>query len=289
MTNSPGLSELLTILELEQIEVNLFRAANKDIGSRSVFGGQVAAQCLSAAIKTIPDDRHVHSLHGYFILPGDIASPIVFEVDRTRDGRSFTTRRVVAIQHGKAIFHMSASFQLEQPGMEHQISLPDVPRPAELQSSRELMRKAFADRSLPLPKFFASDKAVEFRPVEVFDPFVPKAFPPTMHVWFRMDSELPDDPKLHRILLTYVSDFNLLGTALRPHHIPRFSRKLRMASLDHALWFHRAARVDQWLLYAMDTPSSSGSRAFCRGSIYTEEGILVASAAQEGLMRLKEG
>lgn len=284
---SDSLKELLEALQLEQIEVNLFRGKHKDIGSRDVFGGQVAAQCLYAAMQTIEPDRHVHSLHGYFILPGDLNIPIIFEVDRTRDGRSFTTRRVIAIQHGKAIFHLSASFQLDQPGLEHQIDMPDVPMPEELETSKVIYARMAEERNILLPKFFQIDKAVLFKPVEVPDPFVPEAYPPQMHVWFKIDGALPDDPQLHRILLTYVSDYNLLGTALQPHNIPRISRDLRMASLDHALWFHRPAKVDEWLLYAMDTPSSSGSRAFCRGSIFTQDGTLVASATQEGLLRMK--
>lgn len=288
MAQSQSLSDLLSILKLEQLEVNLFRGSNKDIGSRSVFGGQVAAQCLSAAIQTVPEDREVHSLHGYFILPGDVSAPIVFQVDRTRDGRSFTTRRVVAIQHGRAIFHMAASFQLDQPGLEHQLDMPDVPGPEELSTAKEHLSKAFEARNVPLPKFYEIDKAVVFKPVEVFDPFSPESYPPRMHVWMRISDTLPDQPDLHRILLTYASDFYLLTTALRPHPIARFSGKFMMASLDHALWFHRKARVDEWLLYAMDTPSSSGSRAFCRGSLYSQDGQLVASAVQEGLIRMKK-
>jgi len=279
---------LVELLRLEQLEHNLYRGQSRDIGTRDVFGGQVLAQALSAAIHTVEPDRLVHSLHAYFVLPGDVQAPIIYQVDRIRDGRSFTTRRVVALQHGRAIFFMSSSFQVPEPGATHQLSMPDVKRPEDIPSLKELFKEP--PKGLPevLRRYFAEEQPVEFRPVSLDNPFAPVPREPVNHVWFRITDRLPDDQALHRILLAYASDFNLLGTAMRPHALSAAQPGVKLASLDHALWFHRPFRADEWLLYALDSPSASEARGFCRGSVFNEAGVLVASVAQEGLMRVSE-
>ncbi len=282
------ISELLSLLDLERLEVNLFRGESRSVGSARVFGGQVLAQALAAAMQTIPDDRHVHSLHGYFVLPGDLDVPIVFEVDRIRDGGSFTTRAVKAIQNGQAIFHLTASFQLDQQGFDHQIEMPQVLSADEL-VSYESMAKQFGDQ-LPnnIRKLLSIERPLEFRPVEFLNPFDHEKYAPTRNVWFRTKGEMPDDRRLQALVLAYTSDYNLLTTALLPHGRATDYRNLQMASLDHAMWFHRPFRVDEWLLYSMDSPSASGARGFTRGNIFDASGSLVASVVQEGLLREKK-
>lgn len=281
-------SELLELLDLERIEVNLFRGQSRSVGSARVFGGQVLAQALSAAMKTVPDDRYVHSLHGYFVLPGDLEHPIIFEVDRIRDGGSFTTRAVKAIQHGQAIFHLSASFQVGQQGYEHQIQMPQVPEPGEL-ASWEGMAKQFGD-VLPanLKRFLDIERPLEFRPVEFVNPMVREKKEPFRHVWLRSKGDMPDDVHQHNLVLAYASDYNLLTTALLPHGRATDWRDLQLASLDHAMWFHRPFRANEWLLYAIDSPSASGARGLARGTFWDRDGQLVASVIQEGLMRKVE-
>ncbi len=278
--------KLIELLKLEQLEHNLYRGQSRDIGTRDVFGGQVLAQALSAAIHTVDPDRQVHSLHAYFILPGDIQAPIIYHVDRIRDGRSFTTRRVVAVQHGKAIFFMSASFQVAEEGVSHQMPMPEVKMPDALPSLKELFPEP--PKGLPevLRRYFSEDQPVEFRPVNLDNPFAPVPREPINHVWFRLTERIELDQAMHNTLLAYVSDFNLLGTAMRPHAISTALPGLKLASLDHAMWIHRPFRIDEWLLYALDSPSASAARGFCRGSIFTSSGELVASVAQEGLMRV---
>jgi acyl-CoA thioesterase-2 len=284
-----ALDRLIEVLELERLEVDLFRAQSRDIGTRYVFGGQVLAQALSAASQTLDEEnRLVHSLHAYFILPGDIHSPIIYEVDRIRNGKSFTTRRVVAIQHGRAIFNMSASFQVSEAGVSHQLEMPEVKKPHEIPSIKSLFKEVPPNLPPIIKRYFTEDQPVELRPIELENPFSPQVKPPVNHIWFKATSELPDKPDLHRTLLAYVSDFNLLGTAMRPHAISAMQKGVHIASLDHALWFHRDFRMDQWLLYALDSPSASNARGFCRGSVFTEDGSLVASVAQEGLMRVSK-
>ena len=281
------LSELIEILSLERIEENIFRGQSQDLGWGRVFGGQVLGQSLSAAEQTVPADRFIHSLHGYFLRPGDAAKPIVFTVDPIRDGRSFTTRRVVAVQDGRAIFSLSASFQVVEPGVEHQTGVPEVPEPEGLPSELSLIR-GMADRiPEPLRKVLTQDRPIDFRPVEPMDPFDPQPRPPVRHFWLRSVGDVPDDRVLHQAVLAYASDYGLLGTALQPHGLTVRAPGLQVASLDHALWFHRPFRVDDWLLYAIDSPAAAGARGFTRGSIYTRDGKLVASVAQEGLMRVR--
>lgn len=277
--------DLIELFDLEPIEHNIYRARNRDIGTGRVFGGQVLAQALVAAQRTVEDERAVHSLHGYFILPGDLAQPIVYFVDRLRDGKSFTTRRVTAIQHGNAIFNMSASFHRDEPGDEHQLDMPDVPPPEALESELELLRQMAERIPEKLRAVLTQDRPIDFRPVEVTDPFHPQKAPPHRHYWLRANGRLPDAFVHHQAFLAYASDYGLLGTALMPHGLTIRQPDIQVATLDHAIWFHRRFRADEWLLYAMDAPAASGARGFTRGTVYTREGVLVASVAQEGLMR----
>jgi acyl-CoA thioesterase-2 len=279
------ISELLDLLNLEQIEENLFRGYSKTVGSANVFGGQVLAQALSAAINTVPEDRHVHSLHSYFILPGNLDFPIIFQVDRIRDGGSFTTRRVKAIQQGREIFLMSASFQSDEIGFDHQIAMPKVQEPEQLVSWKDLAKHFGEFLPQNMYDFLNLDRPIEFRPVELYNPAVPEKREPFRHIWMKSIGEMPENPKFHPLVLAYASDYNLLTSALLPHGKEGSIPKLQLASLDHAMWFHRPFRMDDWLLYAIDSPSASNSRGFTRGNIFTRDGKLVASVAQEGLMR----
>ena len=284
------LRELVAQLDLETLEVNLFRGSSRDLGGRSVFGGQVIGQAIVAATRTI-EGRVPHSLHAYFLLPGDINAPIVYEVDRIRDGGSFSARRIQAIQHGRPILSMIASFQVPEEGLEHQVPMPDVPPPEALRSTAELIPEWIAAAGEVHPRILASlarAEVLEFRPVYPWNPLKPEVTEPRQAIWFRIGQNLPDDPMLHRCLLAYASDFNLVGTALRPHGKSWYSPDMVVASLDHALWFHRDLRVDDWLLYWMDSPSTQGSRGMTRGQVFDRKGRLVASVAQEGLLRLTE-
>jgi acyl-CoA thioesterase-2 len=281
------LAELIALLELERLELNLFRGQNRDIGSGRLFGGQVLAQALMAAARTVDEGRTAHSLHGYFMLAGDLDIPVVYQVDRIRDGRSFTTRRVLAIQEGREIFTMTASFHLAEPGIEHAAPMPRVPAPEELPRELDLVR-AMADRiPEPLRDIYTQDRPIDFRTVDPVDPFAPEPRDPVKHMWFRAEGAMPDDPVLHQAVLAYASDYGLLGTALLPHRLSYLMRRVQAASLDHAVWFHRPCRVDDWLLYSMDAPAAAGARAFARGQIFTRDGVLAASTAQEGLIRLR--
>ncbi|MGB1252961.1 MAG: acyl-CoA thioesterase II [Candidatus Promineifilaceae bacterium] len=278
--------ELLEHIKLEQIEQNIFRGTSLPIFGKRVYGGQVLAQALTAANATVPADRFVHSLHSYFILGGDASRPIVYEVERLRDGGSFTTRRVTAIQHGRAIFNLSASFQVEQDGFEHQTEMPNVPPPEELLNTREVAEQHIAtypDRV----KWEKRPHPVEFKLVEQPDWVNPSNREPLRHLWLRVRGELPDDKRLHQTVLAYASDFYLLGTSILPHRGKAEPRDLQLASLDHAMWFHRACRIDEWHLYVLDSPSASNARGFNRGSLFSRDGKLVASMVQEGLIRPK--
>ncbi len=284
------IQQLLNLLELEKIEENIFRGRTYKTPWGAVFGGQVLAQALYAAIQTVPKDRQVHSMHGYFILKGDINLPIVYEVDRIRDGGSFTTRRVVAIQKGRPIFNMSASFQVLQEGFEHQFEMPKVSPPEGLLSDAELAETN--EEELPNAfKIYRQNRPVELRPVEHFSygkdqPKVTKKELPVRHVWMKAKGPLPEDQSCHRAILAYASDSNLLATALLPHrHLIKGFSALQLASLDHAMWFHQEFRMDEWLLYALDSPSASNSRGFSRGNVFRRDGTLVASVVQEGLIR----
>jgi acyl-CoA thioesterase-2 len=282
------LDDLLDLLKLEPIEENLFRGRSQDLGFRQLFGGQVLGQSLSAASRTVEPERHVHSLHGYFLRPGDASLPVVYTVDRVRDGGSFTTRRVVAIQKGQPIFTAMASFQGDEPGFEHQAKMPEVPAPESLLSDIELLRRKAHLIPERVRDKFLCDKPIEIRPVTLVDPFDPKPCEPIKYVWFRADGPMPEDPQAHKYVLAYASDFNLITTALQPHGASFMQRNMQMASLDHALWFHGNMKVNDWLLYAMDSPWAGNSRGLSRGHIFTREGRLVASVAQEGLVRLRQ-
>src|SRR6516165_9075904 len=281
------LADLLQLLELEQLELNLFRGESRDIGSPQVFGGQVLGQALSAAAATV-EGRVVHSLHAYFLRRGDCNAPIVYEVDRSLDGHHFSNRRVIAIQHGQQIFNMAASFQVEEAGFEHQIVMPQVPAPESLLPSDGPPPQLRARLPERVRRFFEQPRPFEFRPVQPIEYVQPRREAPAREIWFRSVGPLPDDEMLHRRLLAYVSDFFLLDTATLPHGTSLLRPELVMASIDHAMWFHRTLRVDDWLLYVMDSPSASGARGFARASVFARDGRLVASAAQEGLVRSKE-
>ena len=285
---SGQVDELLQLLDLEPLEVNIYRGQNRDIGTGRVFGGQVFAQALVAARRTVEGPREAHSVHGYFILPGDLKAPIVYFVDRLRDGTSFTTRRVTAIQHGRAIFNLSVSFHIAEEGIAHQTPMPQVTSAEGLTTELELVRGLASRIPAPLRHILTQERPIDFRPVAPIDPYDPKPREPVRHVWFKAYGRLPDDPLLHQAVLAYASDHGLLGTALLPHGLSLWSPGMQLASLDHSLWLHRPFRVDEWLLYAMDSPVAAGARGFVRGSIYSADGSLVASVAQEGLMRLRE-
>ncbi|GAA0362519.1 acyl-CoA thioesterase II [Actinoallomurus spadix] len=280
-----ALKELLELLDLEQIEADIFRGRSPEERQQRVFGGQVAGQALVAAGRTVPDDRRVHSLHAYFIRPGDPSVPLVYTVDRVRDGRSFTTRRVSAIQHGKVIFTLSASFQIAEDGPSHQAPMPEVPGPEELPTFQERMERLFGK----LDNEFMRNRPIDLRhvtPLTWEAARDPELVGPESLVWLRVAGELPDDPLLHVCLMTYASDMTLLDTVLLNHGLAWGDRKTMGASLDHAMWFHRPFRADEWLLYAQDTPNASGARGLARGQVFTRTGELVVSVVQEGLIRV---
>jgi acyl-CoA thioesterase-2 len=279
------LTELLDLLQLERIEVDLFRGQSQDLGWGNVFGGQVIGQALSAAAQTVPEERAVHSVHGYFLRTGNAKKPIVYEVDRIRDGRSFTTRRVVAIQNGAAIFTLAASFQIDEPGHEHQADKPTAPPPHGLPSEIDIAKKHIESIPEGFREQATAERPIEMRPVDPVNVLRPKPMPPHRQVWMRAIDRLPDSPAVHRYMLAYASDFNLLGAALQPHGVSWLMPTMQVASLDHSIWFHRPFRMDEWLLYSIDSPSASGARGLSRGQFFTEDGKLVASTAQEGLMR----
>jgi acyl-CoA thioesterase-2 len=282
---STSLDDLLKVMTLERLERDLFRGESRDIGSPQVYGGQVLGQALVAASSTL-EQRPVHSLHAYFLRRGDFNQPIVYEVDRARDGRHFSTRRVVAIQHGEQIFNMSASFQADERGLEHQASMPSVAPPESLPELAWYYRNLPGHASQRTRRILEHHWPFDIRPVEPPNDIAPQKLEPVNHVWVRTQGSLPDDESLHRCLLAYISDFTLLTTATNPHGLAFGSQGLIMASIDHAMWFHRPVRVDGWLLYVTDSPSSSGARGFTRGSVFSQDGRLVASTSQEGLMRL---
>jgi acyl-CoA thioesterase II len=286
-------NELIELLDLEEIEKNHYRATSPSEGWQRVYGGQVIGQALVAASRTVPKDRQAHSLHGYFLRPGDTTIPILYKVDRIRDGRSFTTRRVVAIQHGRPIFNMSISFHTEEPGFSHQFDMPEAPPPEDLPDERQLradwaamMRAEWVAK---MPAEYASsfnrERPIDVRPIDPQDIFAPDKRPPRQMSWMKSRLPLPDDDRLHQCVLAYLSDWSLLDTATLPHGVSFLQDNMQMASLDHAMWFHRPFRADEWLLFVQDSPSASGARGLNRGLIYRRDGVLIASAAQEGLMR----
>jgi len=279
------LADLVRLLELERIEDNIFRGESRDLGGARVFGGQVLGQALTAASYTV-EDREVHSLHAYFLVAGDVNAPIVYEVDRARDGRSFSNRRVVAIQHGQQIFNMTASFQVPEQGLEHADAMPEVPGPEGLPDARELPPEIIEKVPEKMLRFLTHERPFEVRPVEPIQVVAPPKAAPVRHIWIKTVDALPDDPHLHRNMLAYVSDYQLVSTATLPHGIHFAEGNVQLASLDHAMWFHRPFRMDDWLLYAMESPNASGGRGFARGKLFARDGRLVASTAQEGVVRV---
>ncbi len=283
----PLLANLVDLLRLERLDRDLFRGTSQDLGWGAIFGGQVLGQALSAAAQTVPADRPAHSLHAYFLRAGDLQRPIVYQVERIRDGASFATRRVVAVQEGSAIFTLAASFQVSEPGFDHADAMPEVPGPEGLPSERDLALALGERLPAALRAMATAERPIELRPVVPRDPLAPEKVAPVRHIWVRAIDRLPDDDALHRYLLAYASDFSLLGTSLDPHGLSWLTRGLQIASLDHAMWFHRPLRLDEWLLYAIDSPSASGARGLVRGQFFDQQGRLVASVMQEGLIRLR--
>ena len=279
-----AVQDLLAILDLEVLEQNLFRGRSPQVGWQRVFGGQVIGQALVAASRTV-EGRSPHSLHGYFLLPGDPKVPIIYDVERIRDGRSFTTRRVKAIQHGQPIFTLSASFHVDEPGLSHQMAMPDVPKPDQLPTESDIRERVMPLMPDPVRAYFERERPIELRPVEFKRYMTRDGLEPYFNVWIRATGTLPDDPAIHQAVLAYASDMTLLDSTLVAHGRTVFEREIQAASLDHALWFHRPFRADEWLLYAQDSPFAGGARGFARGSIFTSDGVLVASVAQEGLIR----
>ena len=281
----PVLEDLLRLLKLERIEDNIFRGESRDIGSSRVFGGQVLGQALTAACYTV-EDREVHSLHAYFLRSGDVDAHIVYDVDRARDGRSFSNRRVVAIQHGRPIFNMTASFQKPEQGVAHFSPMPAVPEPEELADIREMRADVLDKIPRKMRRYLTRERPFEMRPVEPFSLVAPKKTEPVRHIWFKTIDSLPDDPSLHRNLLAYLSDYQLVATATLPHGIRFELGNVQLASLDHAMWFHRPLRLDDWFLYSLQSPNAGGARGLAFGQFFARDGTLVASTAQEGLIRI---
>ncbi len=279
-------AELLQLIHLEQLEVNLFRGESRDMGTSRVFGGQVLSQAVLAASATV-EGRLIHSLHAYFLRAGDPSARIVYNVERSRDGGSFSARRVVAVQHGRPIFTLSASFQAEEQGLTHQVDMPQVPVAEEISGPDQVTPEFLQRLPQKMRRWIHRFGPFEFRPVHPYDPFNPVPQAPQQQIWFRLHGDLPDDPVLHRAMLAYVSDFHLVGTATLPHGISWVQGNLVVASLDHAMWFHRDGRLDDWLLYSMDSPGTNSGRGLARGMIYDRSGKLLASTAQEGMMRVR--
>ncbi len=282
-----AVENLLSILDLEPVEHNLFRGLSPQVGWQRVYGGLVIGQAVVAAARTV-DNKSIHSMHGYFMRPGDPSVPIVYEVDRIRDGRSFCTRRVVAIQHGRAIFSMGASFQIRETGLDHQLAMPDVPMPEELPDEKQLQQHFLEVAPENVRRYWQRERPIELRPVNLQHYYSREKFAPQQLVWVRTTGPLPDNQDVHDCVLAYASDMTLLDTALFAHGRSVFDQDLQGASLDHAMWFHRPFRADDWLLYAQDSPNMSGGRGFNRGLVYQRDGTLVASVTQEGLLRIKE-
>ncbi|MGC4409058.1 acyl-CoA thioesterase II [Rhizobium rosettiformans] len=279
------MQDLIERLDLEKLEENLFRGSSPQNGWQRVFGGLVIAQALMAAQRCVDPDRIVHSLHAYFMRPGDPSIPIVYQVERIRDGSSFTTRRVVAIQHGKAIFSMSASFQIEEPGFDHQVKIPNVAAPEQLMGEDEFRAAFLAQAPDTVKKYWGRERPIEIRPTSLTHYLSREKLEPEAHIWVRASGIVPDDRHYQAAILAYLSDMTLLDTSLYAHGTSIFDPELQVASLDHAMWFHRPCRLDDWLLYTQDSPSAAGARGMTRGSIFTRDGRLVASVAQEGLIR----
>ncbi|EUC00121.1 acyl-CoA thioesterase II [Rhizobium sp. CF080] len=287
-TESPSaMEQLISTLDLEKLEENIYRGTSPDVGWQRVFGGQVIAQALMAAQRTVDADRFVHSLHAYFMRPGDPSVPILYQVERIRDGSSFTTRRLTAVQHGKAIFAMSASFQVEEGGYEHQIDMPSVTQPEDLMGEKEFKELFLKNAPANVRHYWSRERPIEVRPTSLVHYLTKDKLDPRQDIWVRTVGEVPSDRHYQAAVLAYLSDMTLLDTSLYPHGTSIFAPALQAASLDHAMWFHRPVTYDDWLLYTQDSPSASGARGMTRGSIYTRSGTLIASVAQEGLIRKK--
>lgn len=280
------LNQIIKTLDLEEIELNHYLATSPNEGWQRVYGGQVIGQALVAASRTVSPNRSAHSLHGYFLRAGDTTIPILYKVDRIRDGKSFTTRRVVAVQRGQAIFTMSISFQVDEGGLSHQFDMPKVPAPDSLPTEDELRREQAKSWPKEFQESFSGSSAIQVKPVDPVDLLNPEPAQAMQRCWMRCGEALPDDPRIHQCVLAYLSDWSLLDTASRPHAVSFMQDNVQVASLDHAMWFHRPFRADEWLLYDQDSPSSSGARGFNRGLIYNQAGELVASTTQEGLLRV---
>lgn len=278
---------VLATLDLEKIETNLFRGNSPQVGWQRVFGGQVIGQALTAAQRTVDGDRFAHSLHAYFMLPGDPTIPILYQVDRLRDGASFNTRRVLAVQHGKAIFALTASFQIDEPGFEHQGEMPDVPMPEDLMDEEQIKERYLAHAPENVRRYWERKRAIEIRPVSIESYFSRSQPSQRQNIWVRLTGPVPDDRLYRNAVLAYLSDMTLLDVALNAHGTSVLDQGIQVASLDHAMWFHRPFKLDDWLLYSQESPSASGARGFTRGSLFTRSGVLIASVAQEGLIRKK--
>ena len=286
MSMAQNVGKLVELLDLEEIDINLFRGISPPGGWGRVFGGQVVAQALVAAQRTVDNERACHSLHSYFLRGGDPATPILYEVVRSRDGRSFSSRRVIATQKGKEIFHMAASFQVGESGLEHQFTMPDVVPPDDLEDEAAIRGKIAEKVPEQFREHFLRHRPIDLRPINRRHLINPEPTTEMQYVWFRAKGKLPDDPKIHLCVLSYASDMSLLDTSLAPHGVNWMNSNIQMASLDHSLWFHHPFRADEWLLYAQESPAAAGGRGYNRGLIYTQDGRLVASAIQEGLMRV---
>lgn len=284
-SSSAAMAQLLDTLDLERLEHDLYRGNSPQVGWQRVFGGQVIGQALVAAQRTVADGRYVHSLHGYFMRPGDPGVPIVYEVDRIRDGTSFTTRRVVAIQHGQAIFSLSASFQIDETGFEHQAEMPESPAPEDLLGENEMKAQYLANAPDNIRRYWERERPLELRPLSMAHYLSHEKLDPVQKVWIRTTGPVPDERHLQAAVLAYLSDMTLLDTSLFAHGSSVFDKNLQAASLDHAMWFHRPCKLDDWLLYSADSPNASGARGFARGAFFTRDGRLIASVAQEGLIR----
>jgi acyl-CoA thioesterase-2 len=283
---STAVQTMLDVLNIEQLEVNLFRGRSPQDRWQRVFGGQVIGQALVAACRTVAN-RQPHSMHAYFLIGGDPKVPIIYEVDRIRDGKSFTTRRVVAIQHGQAIFTLMVSFHNDEEGLIHQAPMPEVPPPEDLPSEAQIKATVLPSMPEAVQEYYKSERPIELRPVEYGRYLGKKVEDRKFNVWIKATGKLPDDPAIHQCVLAYASDMSLLDTSLAPHGRSLFEKDFMGASLDHALWLHRPFRADEWLLYAQESPSMIGARGFSRGLIYRRDGVLVASVAQEGLVRIR--
>jgi acyl-CoA thioesterase-2 len=284
---NPAMGVLLATLDLERIEENLFRGQSPQVGWQRVFGGQVIGQALVASTRTVGAGRYVHSLHAYFVRPGDPSVPIVYDVERIRDGATFATRRIVAMQHGKAIFFMTASFHDDEDGFEHQIPMPDVPQPEDLLGEQELKEQIIACAPEPIRAYWERPRPIELRPVSLAHYLSTDRLEPRQNIWMRTTGAVPAERHLGAAVLAYLSDMTLLDTSLFAHGTSVLDRSLQVASLDHAMWFHRPVALDDWLLYSQDSPSAFGGRGMTRGSIFSRSGVLIASVAQEGLIRKK--